>query len=416
MKKSFLLLIAFLGFSLSGIIAARASDFTSGNLVVVQVGDGSSSLSSSATSVFLVEYTPAGSLVQTIALPTAASGANKPITVTGNGTTEGFLKLSVDGHHLTLAGYAATPGTASVAGTTSASVNRVVAVVNVHGAIDTTTAINDGYSGGNVRSVVSTDGTNFWLGGTSSGSSGGNHYAILGSTSSTQVSSTPGNVRDVGIFNGQLYMSASSGTFLGVSTIGSGVPTTAGQFATLLPGLSISSAYDFWFKDSSTLYVADDNSVATGGGIQKWTFDGISSWSHQYTLTNGPCRGLTGTVDGNGNAVLYATPAANSANTLITMTDTGSNAPVTILATAPTNTVFRGVAFAPGIPTLPSLGIASAGNQAVLFWPASATNVILQTTTNLSSPNWVTVSNGTPIVGVTLTNNLPAAYFRLQSQ
>ena len=61
----------------------------------------------------------------------------------------------------------------------------------------------------------------------------------------------------------------------------------------------------------------------------------------------------------------------------------------------------------------PLLGIGAYGNQSALFWPASATNVVLQTTTNLSTPNWVTVSNGTPLTGVILTNNLPAAYFRL---
>jgi hypothetical protein len=62
----------------------------------------------------------------------------------------------------------------------------------------------------------------------------------------------------------------------------------------------------------------------------------------------------------------------------------------------------------------PVLSIAAAGNQSVLYWPASASNYVLQITTNLSSPNWVAVTNGTPIIGVTLTNALPAAYFRLQ--
>jgi hypothetical protein len=64
----------------------------------------------------------------------------------------------------------------------------------------------------------------------------------------------------------------------------------------------------------------------------------------------------------------------------------------------------------------PTLNIASAGNQSVLYWSASATNYVLQTTTNLSSPNWVTVTNGAPIIGLALTNTLPAAYFRLEQQ
>jgi hypothetical protein len=47
-----------------------------------------------------------------------------------------------------------------------------------------------------------------------------------------------------------------------------------------------------------------------------------------------------------------------------------------------------------GIATTPPLSLASAGNQSVLFWPASATTHTLQSTTNLVSPNWVTVHAG----------------------
>lgn len=62
---------------------------------------------------------------------------------------------------------------------------------------------------------------------------------------------------------------------------------------------------------------------------------------------------------------------------------------------------------------LPALDIAPYGNQSAIFWPASAMNAVLQMTTNLTTPVWVNVSNGAPIIGVTLTNNLPAAFFRL---
>jgi len=65
----------------------------------------------------------------------------------------------------------------------------------------------------------------------------------------------------------------------------------------------------------------------------------------------------------------------------------------------------------------PTLNIASAGhNQSVLFWSASATNYVLQSTTNASSSNWVTVSNGAPIIGFIVTNTSPATFFRLQQQ
>jgi formylglycine-generating enzyme required for sulfatase activity len=61
----------------------------------------------------------------------------------------------------------------------------------------------------------------------------------------------------------------------------------------------------------------------------------------------------------------------------------------------------------------PTLGIAPAGNQAVLFWPASAANYILQSTTNLASPNWMTVSNASPVTAFTVSNTSPASFFRL---
>jgi formylglycine-generating enzyme required for sulfatase activity len=59
-----------------------------------------------------------------------------------------------------------------------------------------------------------------------------------------------------------------------------------------------------------------------------------------------------------------------------------------------------------------NLGIASAGNQSVLFWPTTLPNYILQNTTNLTLPNWVTV-NAVPINAVAVTNTLPVSFFRL---
>ncbi len=52
-------------------------------------------------------------------------------------------------------------------------------------------------------------------------------------------------------------------------------------------------------------------------------------------------------------------------------------------------------------------------NQVLVSWPAWALNYVLQTTTNLVTPNWVTASNGVPMASVWLTNSLPNAYYRL---
>src|SRR5450756_823403 len=61
-----------------------------------------------------------------------------------------------------------------------------------------------------------------------------------------------------------------------------------------------------------------------------------------------------------------------------------------------------------------NLGIAPApGGQSVLYWPVSGTNYVLQTTTNLATPNWVTASNAVTVNAATVTNSAPAGYFRL---
>jgi formylglycine-generating enzyme required for sulfatase activity len=61
-----------------------------------------------------------------------------------------------------------------------------------------------------------------------------------------------------------------------------------------------------------------------------------------------------------------------------------------------------------------NLGIAPvAGGQSLFYWPTSPTNYVLQTTTNLASPNWVTATNAVTVNAVTVTNSAPAGYFRL---
>jgi hypothetical protein len=63
----------------------------------------------------------------------------------------------------------------------------------------------------------------------------------------------------------------------------------------------------------------------------------------------------------------------------------------------------------------PTLSIAENGNQSVLYWPAAAANFTLQSSTNLSSTNWVNVStNGSFVIGVAVTNN-SSTFYRLVS-
>src|SRR2546423_15661031 len=98
--------------TLGGILTTLAVPFTPGNLVVYRVGDGTAMLTTVATPVFLDEYTTGGTLVQSIALPTAGSGSNRRLTARGSSTSEGLINFSVDGQFFGATGYYADVGNA----------------------------------------------------------------------------------------------------------------------------------------------------------------------------------------------------------------------------------------------------------------------------------------------------------------
>lgn len=386
-------------------IRVRAfSPFTAGNVVVYRVGDGAAALGSTATAVFLDEYTPAGVLVQSIALPTTTSGLNRRLTATGNATTEGLMTRSVDGQYLILAGYDTTIGT-TVPGS-AATINRVVGRVDASGNINTTTALND--PSANVRGAASTNGTDLWI----SCSSNGSRYSTLGTVGgSTQLSTSVTNLRGTAIFNNQLYVSSASGAFQGVASVGSGTPTTSGQTITLLPGFPTAtgpSSQAFAFFNSTTLYVADDRSIASGGGLQRWTLS-AGTWTLSKTFTTGlttGLRGMTVTTNGSGQAVVFAT-TGNTPSQLVKVTDTNSAGDAfTTIGTASTNTAFRGVALAPS---------SGPPNQAIVPNCPASLNTVQGTPTSAgvsaTDPDGTVTSatiTSAAVTGITLTGVTPA--------
>jgi formylglycine-generating enzyme required for sulfatase activity len=71
-----------------------------------------------------------------------------------------------------------------------------------------------------------------------------------------------------------------------------------------------------------------------------------------------------------------------------------------------------------GVSSVPAqitnLGIAPAGGQSIIYWPANIpANYVLQTTTNLASTNWVSVTNAVPVTAVAVTTSAGASFFRL---
>src|SRR5262245_8201285 len=93
-------LIYFAGSSLRA-----AGAFSPGNLVIYRVGTGTGSLLNTGNPVFVDEYSPAGTLVQSIALPTTTVGSNRRLISSGTASSEGMLTRSADGRYLVLAGY-----------------------------------------------------------------------------------------------------------------------------------------------------------------------------------------------------------------------------------------------------------------------------------------------------------------------
>ena len=61
----------------------------------------------------------------------------------------------------------------------------------------------------------------------------------------------------------------------------------------------------------------------------------------------------------------------------------------------------------------PVVGIAPGSNYWVLYWPASTTNYILQSATNVSSPSWVPAKEAMPLDAATVSNSSLARFFRL---
>jgi hypothetical protein len=355
-----------------------SAQITVGNLVVARVGDGSVALTGTASPTFLDEMTTGGAAVQTLPMPTAVSGGNLRLVNSGSATSEAFLTQSVDGRYLTLGGYDAAPGTLTIASTPTTGATPVVRVIGRvdvgTGTIDTSTSTT-AYSAGNIRSVSTLDGTDFYATGSNSGV---HHCPTLGGTSSTQLSGTPTNVRVVQPVVGQLYVTSASGAFLGLATVGTGLPTTSGQTTTMLTGMGASgtgnpSNYDYWFADQSTVYIADDRTAVSGGGIQKWTLSG-GTWSLAYILavhTVSGARSVTGEVVG-GTPVLYAVTSASALNQIVTITDTGAGSAATPIATAAVNTIFRGLRLVKPVTSVTAFGAGCSGTGGLT--PALAVN------------------------------------------
>lgn len=393
-------------------LLASAAPFTPGNIVVARVGDGAAALTTAAAVVFLDEYTPAGALVQSIALPTSVSGNNRILTAAGNATTELALTRSADGHYLVLTGYGAAPGTSAVATSAAADVARVIGLIAADGSVDTSTSTGDGFSGASIRSAATVDGTSFY----SVGGNSGVRYQALGSFASTSLNTAPANIRSVGIANGNLYVATSTSPFVGLAQVGTGLPTAAGQTVAALPGFpgtaagaSPSSFYladlDATVPGVDVAYVADDRAAA---GIQKWSLVN-NTWVLNGTITGSGVRGLQGSTSGGSVALLAS--SANGSSLFVLSDNAGYNAAPAVatlpaaLASAGSNQAFRGVALAPVAPAPAIAGLAPASGPVGTTVTVTGSNFTGATAVTL---NGAAVPSFTVVDAATITFEVPA--------
>jgi hypothetical protein len=301
-----------------------------------------------------------------VSLPTAASGGTEPFTIGGTAVTEGDLNTSANGLYLTMAGYQASPGVVSVDTTLATTVTRSVARIDATGHV-VITPIPGAFSGGDPRSAVTVDGSEYWVSGDSATSDTTHSGGVWYLPNDTQIAQMPtptllANPRLLRVAAGQLYGdSAQNPPYM--FALGNGLPTTASTLTTLpgfLTASSTPSPYSFAFFDLNlsvpgvdTLYVADD--TAGVGGLQKWTLGAGGTWSTVWSILTGgtAIRGLAGYVSGSTVTLMVssASKLGNPDALAVILDPIGSTntamTPVTVVATASAGSTFRGVAVPP---------------------------------------------------------------------
>ncbi len=424
-----------------------------------------------AAPITLEQITQPGAIVSQQVLPGTTTVVNGTTEYAISGeyqsASEGLLTLAGNGQSLTILGYGVNyqsfnaANGALVYGTTAlgqtnnipssfTQVERVAADISWNGSIDTSTSISGIFNTNNPRSVFTLNGTTFYLSGQGNGNDGteGVWVAADGSAYATAVWNTKTDTREVTIYQGQLYIGVDSKSNGGAGLYSFGATLPTGQTAPVqLPGIGASimltaaeantvnaasvgtsvnlSPEQYFFANPTTLYIADGGVPKEGGvgdgGLQKWSLVN-NSWTLDYTLSQGlnlvnnatgagttGLVGLTGSLDGNGNVILYASneTAGETDQTylygitdVLSATTAPTNESFTLLETAAPGTLIRGVAFAPssGTQTASTITVSAGVSSGGLVVPNAGNVVVLSggtiSGTTLLSGATATISAG----------------------
>jgi hypothetical protein len=411
--------------------AVRGVPFAAADTFVARVGDGTTPLIDEAASgphgglasvgdtIYVDEYTAAGSLVQSLALPTAdgTGGQNtiKAVVADGQEAATGQLALSGDGQFLFLTGYDSSLNPANLAAAPelhySAATPRAVARIKYDGTVQTlglAAGGGGGETGGDITGVSSPDGNQFYV----SGANGVYYSPAFTPSAGLQnpplITGTSYTVTALEGVGGSLY--AAGVPYTGANLVGSyGVyPTTgvvsissateSGNTVTIStpggsgfqPGEAVAiagltpSGYDGTFTLTSVVgtlftYTDPNGGLADGGG-------GAAT----ATPVPGPLPGLPGS-DGNANPIdvyftsLNGNGAPAGVNTMY-LSDVGNN------VTGGTITKW---ALVNGAWSLVDTVTAGIGNSAVSFyWLSGRTDAGGNVTLNATYGNGGTSNTG----------------------
>ncbi|WP_256011398.1 hypothetical protein [Desertivirga xinjiangensis] len=389
MKRTLLLICA------AALTYSASAQFTPGNLAIYRYGNGDALAPGARVPVFVDEYTPAGNKVKTIEIPETASGSNlgiKGLGLTSGGVyeAEGFPVLSRDGQKLTILGYDAAQ--------TTPPFRYVAGIIDAAGTVTSNTVIEEAI--GAPRSAV-VEGTRLYA----NGNSGGVKYKEIGAAGASQRVSDGQNAPRVltianTIYNGieaiRLYAPIGGTQQTASLPAVSPLPTSQVVFSTTpsFPGaalpFNVHQAIALKAYGRTILYILDDGDP-TGSAplIRKYrTNQGATTWLELGSISvPATTKSLTAKIDDTGVTLFFSTLGTpNSANSqLFTLHDdfTDSNdenkmlsgAP-TLIATAPANTTFRGVTFAPGTNVLPvtlsSFEAKASSNAIRLSWSTAS--------------------------------------------
>jgi len=230
------------------------------------------------------------------------------------------LHISANGHYLTIAGYRYNvSGPYDPADEVARLIPRVIARIDLLGNVDTSTALTDNCDYGAIRGAVTDNGTRFWTAGAnaSGANDGGLRFAIIGASTSVNLSwnqlpsrsqlPTSDNPRDVGIYDGQLYVCSGSANSIGKAVLkyGDGLPVTANpNYIRITTDNAGVQSFVFLNLNSNipgidTLYTAS----STGATLRKYSrVDG--TWVTMGLITVPGIENVTA-MQNDGKVVLY---------------------------------------------------------------------------------------------------------------